>query len=297
MAEQEEWSVGRLLTWTTDYLKKNNSESPRLEAEILLAHARGCQRIELYTAFSDLVAPDVRGKFRDLVKRRAEGTPVAYLVGEREFFSLSFKVSPSVLIPRPETETLVVLALTYLQSLPVSEKPPRVIDVGTGSGAIVISLAKHFPNAEYFAVDKSPEALAVAQENAAKHGLSEAIQFSHGDLLSGQPKDAFDLIVSNPPYVSEPEYDALPRDVREFEPKLALVGGKAGDELVQTLVTQAANCLKPHGRILIEISPMLDGAVRAFLESQPAFEQVAVQKDLAQLARVVGATKKLANSS
>lgn len=292
MAEQEEWSVGRLLTWTTDYLKKNNSDSPRLEAEILLAHARGCQRIELYTAFSDLVAPDVRGKFRDLVKRRAEGTPVAYLVGEREFFSLSFKVSPSVLIPRPETETLVVLALTFLQSLPVGDKPPRVIDVGTGSGAIVVALAKHFPGAEYFAVDKSPEALVVAQENAAKHGLSEAIQFSHGDLLSGQPKDAFDLIVSNPPYVSESEYDALPRDVREFEPKLALVGGKAGDELVQTLVTQAANCLKPQGRILIEISPMLDDAVRSFLESQPAFEQVAVQKDLAQLARVVGATKK-----
>ena len=188
MAEQEEWSVGRLLTWTTDYLKKNNSESPRLEAEILLSHARGCQRIELYTAFGDVVASDVRGKFKELVKRRAEGTPVAYLVGEREFFSLSFKVSPNVLIPRPETETLVVLALTYLQSLSAEAGRPRVIDVGTGSGAIVIALAKHFPNAEYLAVDKSPEALEVAKENAAKHGLSDAIQFSQGDLLAGQPE-------------------------------------------------------------------------------------------------------------
>lgn len=292
MAEQEEWSVGRLLTWTTDYLKKNNSESPRLEAEILLSHARGCQRIELYTAFNDLVAADIRGKFRELVKRRAEGTPVAYLVGEREFFSLSFNVSPSVLIPRPETETLVVLALTYLQSLSADVGRPRVIDVGTGSGAIVIALAKHFPAADYVAVDKSPEALEVAKENAAKHGLSDAIQFSQGDLLTGQAEGAFDLVVSNPPYVSEAEYAALPRDVREFEPQLALVGGKEGDELVQKLITQAASCLKPQGRILIEISPMLEGTVKAFLDSQAAFEQVAVQKDLAQLARVIGATKK-----
>lgn len=292
MAEQEEWSVGRLLTWTTDYLKKNGSESPRLEAEILLAHARGCQRIELYTSFSDIVPNDVRAKFRELVKRRAEGTPVAYLVGEREFFSLGFKVSPSVLIPRPETETLVVLALTHLQSLPAEAGPPRVIDVGTGSGAIVIALAKHFPGAEFVAVDVSPEALEIAKENAAKHGVGERIAFAVGNLLQGQSEGGFDLVVSNPPYVSEVEFAALPRDVRDFEPRLALVGGPGGDELVQTLVAEAGSCLKPGGRLLIEISPMLEKAARTFLEAQPAFEQVGVQKDLGQLARVIGATRK-----
>lgn len=291
MAEQEEWSVGRLLTWTTDYLKKNGSESPRLEAEILLAHARGSQRIELYTSFADPVAPDIRAKFRELVKRRAEGAPVAYLVGEREFFSLSFKVSPSVLIPRPETETLVVLALTYLKSLSSEGAPPRVIDVGTGSGAIVIALAKHFPGAEYLAVDKSPEALEIAKQNAAKHGVADKIQFSLGDLLAGQPENSLDLIVSNPPYVSEAEYQALPRDVREFEPKLALVGGPSGDEVVQKLVAQAGASLKPGGRLLIEISPMLEQPIKTFFEGQKGFEQFGVQKDLAQLARVVGATK------
>jgi release factor glutamine methyltransferase len=292
MAEQEEWSVGRLLTWTTDYLKKNGSDSPRLEAEVLLAHARGCQRIELYTAFNDLVQPEIRTKFRELIKRRSEGAPVAYLVGEREFFSLSFKVSPSVLIPRPETETLVVLALTYLQSLPAAAGPPRVVDVGTGSGAIVIALAKHFPAAEYHAIDVSTEALEIAKENAAKHGLSDKIAFAQGDLLSGQPANAFDLVVSNPPYVSEPEYAALPRDVKDHEPKLALVGGPKGDELLQKLVGQAATCLKPGGRILMEISPMLEGAAVAFLQGQNAFEQVGAQKDLAQLTRVVGASRK-----
>ncbi len=292
MAEQEEWTVGRLLTWTTDYLKKNGSESPRLEAEVLLAHARGCQRIELYTSFGDIVTPEIRTRFKELIKRRSEGAPVAYLVGEREFFSLSFKVTPSVLIPRPETETLVVLALTYLQSLPVSETPPRVIDVGTGSGAIIIALAKHFPNAEYQAVDLSPEALAIAQENAAKHGLAEKIQFEIGDLLAAQPENVFDLVVSNPPYISEPEYAVLPRDVKDHEPRLALVGGPKGDELVQKLTKQAALCLKPGGRLLMEISPMLETAAVTFLQSQTEFDQVGVQKDLSQLTRVVGASRK-----
>jgi release factor glutamine methyltransferase len=292
MADQEEWTVGRLLTWTTDYLKKSGSESARLDTEVLLAHAKGCQRIELYTSFNDIVTPEVRTKFRELVKRRADGAPVAYLVGQREFFSLSFEVAPSVLIPRPETETLVVLALTYLQSLPVSAAPPRVIDIGAGSGAIVIALARHFPGAEYHAIDFSPEALAVAKANAAKHNLSDQIQFAQGDLLAGFPDSHFDLIVSNPPYVSEPEYAALPRDVREHEPRLALVGGLKGDEIVQRLIDQAAGRLKPGGRLLIEISPMLEPAVTSYLQSQPVFDQVGVQKDLAQLARVVGASKK-----
>jgi release factor glutamine methyltransferase len=293
MAEQEEWTVGRLLTWTTDYLKKNGSESARLEAEVLLAHARNCQRIELYTAFNDLVSPEVRGRFRDLVKRRSEGAPVAYLVGDREFFSLSFKVSPSVLIPRPETETLVVLALNYLQSLPDSS-PPQVIDVGTGSGAIIVALAKHFPNAVYHAVDVSQEALAIAKENASRHGLAEKIAFHEGDLLTGVNDLAFDLIVSNPPYVTEAEYQELPRDVREHEPRLALVGGTTGCEIIKRLAEEAATRLKPSGRMLIEISPMIEVQVVAILREIGEFEQVGVQKDLSQLTRVVGATRKLA---
>jgi release factor glutamine methyltransferase len=291
MAEQEEWTVGRLLTWTTDYLKKNGSESARLDAEVLLSHARSCSRIELYTSFNDLVPPDVRAKFRELVKRRADGAPVAYLVGEREFFSLRFKVTPDVLIPRPETETLVVLALTHLKSLP-ADATPSVLDVGTGSGAIVIALAKHFPAARFHAVDVSPAALAVAKENAASHGVLEQIEFTQSDLLSSASGGPFDLIVSNPPYVSEPEYAALPRDVRDFEPRLALVGGERGGELVEHLLIQAADQLKPGGRILIEISPMLEKPLVEFLNTQPAYEQVGVQKDYAQLARVIGATRR-----
>src|SRR6185295_1768734 len=157
----ESWTVLRLLTWTTDYLKLHGSDSPRLDAEVLLAHARGCERIMLYAAFDEVVAEEVRGKFRDLVKRRAAGTPVAYLVGKREFYSLSFRVTPDVLIPRPETEFVVVALLDALKNLDSLEV--NVADIGTGSGAIAVSVAKHAPKLSIVAIDISPAALAIAQ--------------------------------------------------------------------------------------------------------------------------------------
>src|SRR5437762_8307666 len=176
----ESWTILRLLTWTTDYLKSHGSESPRLDAEVLLAHARGCERIMLYAAFNEVVAEDVRTKFRELVKRRAEGVPVAYLVGTREFYSLSFHVTPDVLIPRPETEFVVVAALDALKGSgfgvqgsgeiqnPKSkiQNPPLVADVGTGSGAIAVAIARHAPDCRVFATDISPAALAIAKGNA-----------------------------------------------------------------------------------------------------------------------------------
>src|SRR6185312_2980943 len=155
------WTVLRLLTWTTDYLKSHSADSPRLDAEVLLAHARGCERIMLYTAFDEVVSEEVRARFRDLIKRRAEGTPVAYLVGKREFYSLSFRVTPDVLIPRPETEFVVLAALDVLKGSgfrvqgsaedeiqnPKSKiQNPLVADVGTGSGAIAVAIARHAPN-------------------------------------------------------------------------------------------------------------------------------------------------------
>ena len=142
MTQSEAWTVGRLLTWTADYLKKNGSPSPRLDAEVLLAACRKCERIALYTAFEEIVSDDVRSAFRELVKRRATGTPVAYLVGKKEFYSLSILVTPDVLIPRPETEHLVVAALDLLAAVPASVGP-RIVDVGTGSGAIAVAIARH----------------------------------------------------------------------------------------------------------------------------------------------------------
>src|SRR5262245_51925937 len=170
----ESWTVLRLLTWTTDYLKSHGSESPRLDAEVLLAHARGCERIMLYAAFDEVVSEDIRTRFRESVKKRAEGTPVAYLVGKREFYSLSFLVTPDVLIPRPETEFVVVAALDALKA---ANSEMYVADVGTGSGCIAVSIAKHAPQSRVTAIDISPAALNIAEENAAAHRVADRIEF------------------------------------------------------------------------------------------------------------------------
>jgi release factor glutamine methyltransferase len=292
MPDSEAWTVGRLLTWTTDYLKRQGASSPRLDAEVLLAEALHCRRIELYTAFNDPVADDVRSVFRELVRRRAAGEPVAYLVGHREFYSLSFAVTSDVLIPRPETEHLVVQVLELLRDRP-AEPPPRVVDVGTGSGAIVISVARHAPACRLTAVDISEAALAVARRNARQHDVAERIDFLVSDLLEAlPPQPAFDLVVSNPPYVSQAEWERLGADVRDHEPKLALVAGSTGTETIVRLVSQAAPRLRAGGWLLMEISPMIEPAVRDILQQQGDYQQPSTAKDLAGLARVVAAQRK-----
>ena len=224
MSTDQPWTIGRLLTWTTDFLKKQGSESPRLDAEVLLAHARGSQRIQLYTAFDEVVDDAIRAKFRELVQKRGKGEPVAYLVGRKEFYSLPLRVTSDVLIPRPETEHVVIAVLDLLKALPSRTEPWEVADVGTGSGAIAVSIAKHAPQARVTAVDISPAALAVAQDNAQSLDLTDRITFLRSDLLSAVPPETkFDIIVSNPPYILEAEWAQLEPGVRDFEPKLALV--------------------------------------------------------------------------
>ena len=293
MCTAETWTVGRLLSWTADYLKKSGSTSPRLDAEVLLAHARGCQRIELYTAFEDQPSEQVRGAFREMVKRRAEGSPVAYLVGYKEFYSATFEVNPHVLIPRPETEHLVVEALDRAKGLRESAgqslQKLQIADVGTGSGAIAISIAKHFPKCHVTAIDISPDALAVAKRNAQRHGLDEdRIHFLQGDLLEGCPAEQqFDMILSNPPYVSPEEYLELPKSVREFEPKLALLSEPTGGALIQRLLIQAAQRLKKGGYLIFEFSPMLAAKLGEIIAQPEKWSQPSIVKDLAGLARVV----------
>ena len=199
------WTVGRLLTWTTEWLGARDSDSPRLDAEVLLAHVRGCPRIALYTAFGTPVSDQERGRFRELVKRRGEGEPVAYLVGSREFFSLPFSVTKDVLVPRPETEGLVVRSIDLCKAAAA----PRIIDVGTGSGAIAVTLATRLPKATIVATDISTAAIAVARANAEHHGVANRITFVQCDLMS-DPRAAgpWNVIVSNPPYVREDEFEA-----------------------------------------------------------------------------------------
>ncbi len=295
MPDPEPWTVGRLLAWTTDYLKRHGAENARLDAEVLLAEVLGCQRIELYTAFDEVPTEDARAGFRDLVRRRAEGAPVAYLVGRREFFSLSFRVTPDVLIPRPETE-FVVMTLIDLARSPAAGRPDdeiAICDVGTGSGIIAVSAAKHLATSRVTAVDTSAAALAVARANAASHGVDHQIEFLQSDLLSALPADRrFDFVASNPPYVSEAEYAGLARDVREFEPRQALVAGPRGTEVIERLIPQAVERLKPGGHVLIEISPMIHAAVEALLGADLRLEVGPTVRDLGRHARVVQAKRK-----
>jgi release factor glutamine methyltransferase len=319
----EVWTVGRLLTWTSDFLKNHGSDSPRLDAEVLLAEALGCQRIQLYTTFDDVPSEDRRTKFRELVRRRAEGTPVAYLVERREFYSLEFRVAPDVLIPRPETELLVVAAIDLFkpannakpqtaseESAPSAPPSPALVsnpqspasnprpnpslcDVGTGSGILAVSLAVHLPDSHVTAVDISPSALKIAKENAAKHAVADRIAFVESDLLAGVAPDClFDCIVSNPPYVTAAEYEKLPPDVKKYEPKLALVAGPRGTEIIERLIPQAAEHLRVGGHLFMEISPMIHDAARKLLDADGRFEACGTIKDLARLPRVIFGKKK-----
>lgn len=293
MPSTEAWTIGRLLEWTTEFLKGRGADSPRLDAEVLLAQALGCKRIELYTRFTEEPPEPTRAAFRELVKRRAEGTPVAYLAGKREFYSLSFRVSPAVLIPRPETEFLVIRLLDLAGERADSDPPLNLVDVGTGSGVIAICAAKYSPKARVTAIDISPEALEIARQNATDHGVDERITFSRGDLLAGAPEGAnFDFIVSNPPYIGASEFETLDRDVRDYEPRLALVGGPTGIETIARLIPQAAERLVPGGWLLFEIGATQAEQAQSLVEADSRLEWFPIKKDSAGLPRVAQARRR-----
>jgi release factor glutamine methyltransferase len=247
---QQEWTVGALLQWTEQFFTQKGVESPRLDAQVLLAHALGCERIHLYTRFEEPAPDDRRAAFRDLVRRRAEGHPVGYLVGVKEFYRLPFEVTPAVLIPRPATEALVLAALERAKPLPA----PRVLDVGTGSGCIAVSFARHNPGARVVAVDVNPEALAVARRNAERHGVAERTTFLTSDLFDGLiGAEPFDLILSNPPYVRTGDLARLDPGVRDHEPRPALDGGPDGFAVIDRLLAAAPARLAPGGWLMVEI--------------------------------------------
>lgn len=282
------WTVGRLLTWTTDYLKRHGSESPRLDSEVMLAHVLGWERVQLYTHFTDVVAEAPRAKFRDLVRRRSEGSPVAYLVGRKEFYSLSFEVSPAVLIPRPESEFVLVELLTLLKGV----ESIRVVDVGTGSGCLAIAAAHQHRGAQIIAIDLSEDALAVARRNAATHGVADRVEFRAGDSLEPvRGEEPFDAIVSNPPYIKSGDIERLEVGVRDYEPRLALDGGPSGLEMVSRLITQSVDLLKPGGHLILEIGTDQEKPIRELIEAHPELRLAPTIHDHAQHPRVVRATR------
>jgi release factor glutamine methyltransferase len=277
MSTEQPWTIGRLLEWTREYLARKKVESPRLETEVLLAHALGCKRIDLYGSRYQEEAPEAsREKFRELIRQRLEGCPVAYLVGVKEFFVLEFEVNPSVLIPRDDSSCLVDECLRLSRDIAA----PQVLDVGTGSGNLAVAVAWKNKKAQVTAVDISPEALAVASRNATRHGVADRVRFLEGDLFSPLlPEDRFDIILSNPPYIPHADLATLDVTVRDFEPHLALDGGSDGFAVFDRLLAGAKNHLQPGGVLLVEIgSPQEEDARRRFT-SHSGFELAPTIRD------------------
>jgi len=284
------WTIRALLAWTTDFLAKKGTPpaTARLESQLLLAHVLRCSKVDLLVRFEEVPADPQRAAFRELIKRRVDGLPVAYLVGSREFYLLEFEVSPAVLVPRPETETLVAEALKLLKPLAA----PMVLDLCAGSGCIGISVAHQKTDARVTLADVSPDALDVARKNAKKHGLEPRLQFRQGDLFAALPGGSlFDAILCNPPYIAPGELATLAPDVREHEPRLALDGGPDGLAFYRRLATDAGKHLNPGGVLLLEIGSTQDNAVRSIFAERPEFEVKKTLKDHAGLPRVVSLRK------
>ncbi|MCX7822457.1 MAG: peptide chain release factor N(5)-glutamine methyltransferase [Syntrophobacterales bacterium] len=249
---QRRWTILELLRETTEYFKKKGIEAPRSEAEILLAHTLGLRRIDLYLRHDQPLSPEELASFREVVRRRIAREPSQYIIGSKEFWSMDFEVNPSVLIPRPETELLVEKAIECI----LTKGYRRILEIGTGSGAIIIAIVREIPLLSFsVATDISPEAIAVARRNALRHGVLDRIAFLVADLFSAfKNGPTFDLIVSNPPYISDDEYRVLAPEIRNHEPSIALLGGGAdGADNIRAILTDGWYRLRDGGMMLIEI--------------------------------------------
>lgn len=267
------WTVGKLLTSTTEFLAGRGIDESRLAAEILLAHVLGWPRIQLYARFDVVPAVSAVDAFRDLVRRAAKHEPVAYLVGHREFFSLRFDVTPAVLIPRPETETLVERAVAQCKVSSTAE--PTVWDLGTGSGCIVVTMLTQWAAAKAVATDVSAEALEVARSNAERHGVADRISFAVVDGLELpaelRPAGGFEVLVSNPPYVGTTEFPKLAPTVRDFEPRGALTSGEDGLAFFRRIASGAGPLVRVGGDVFVEIGAGQRDAVLAVFEQTRRF--------------------------
>ncbi len=288
------WTIQKLLNWVTEYLTGKGIDSPRLSAELLLTHILGLKRIELYTQFNKPVAKQQLDILHDLVKRAGQNEPVAYLVGKTEFYSLELNVTPDCMIPRPETELLVERAVEFLRT---RRDIQFICDLCTGCGCIAVAIAKNYSGARIIATDICDAALAVAAANIEKHKLKERITLLCGDLfdpiISGLDVKEFDLIVCNPPYVSTAEYEKLDKNVKDYEPKVALFAGVDGLDIYRRIIEKADQFLKPDAALMLEIGFAQGQAVRQLLEQTGAFAEIKIEKDAHNNDRIAIAKKRL----
>ena len=272
-------TVGEVLRRSTDYLAGREVETPRFDAELLLGKALGLSRLELYLEHERPLSEPELTACRELVARRGRREPAAYILGEWGFRRLTLAVDRRALVPRPETEVVVERCLALLA--PVAA--PRILDVGTGSGAIALALADERPDAQVTALDRSPDALALARENARRTGVEDRVRFEEGDFRTGLPGGPYDLVASNPPYVAEGELDALEAEVRDWEPRSALVGGP---QEAETIAAAARAVLWPGAHVVLESAELRAGEIAAALE-RLGYADVTVTADLAGRPRVV----------
>ena len=281
----ELWTIGSILKWTEQYFASKGVESPRLDAEVLLSHVLHKERIYLYVHFDEPLEPAELASYRELVKGRVQRVPVAYLTGHREFMGLDFKVTPAVLIPRPDTEILVQAAIDRLKGFAAEQL--QFADIGTGSGADCLSVLHYLPEAQAATVDISAEALAVARENAASLEVAERVEFYEGDLLAPLAGRSFAALLSNPPYIPEADIAGLEPEVRAHEPMRALAGGGDGLDFYRRLVHEGAPLLKDGGFMAFEAGIRQAASIAALSKAEPLLGRTEILKDYAGIERVV----------
>ena len=283
-------TVRDILNESTKALEAADIPSARLDAEVLLSFCLGCDRLEFYKNPVMTISETQLTAFRNIIARRLQWEPVAYITGRKEFWSFTLEVNSSVLIPRPDTEIIIEEALDVYRNF--TSLPVRILDIGTGSGAIAIALAKEIPGAKVVATDISIAALNLAQKNAATLGLKEKIDFRQGNLF--EPVDGFfNIIVSNPPYIAANDYEELPASVKAFEPREALFAGESGLEFYEKLIYQADGYLQKNGWLLLEIGAKQEAGIRGIIEGSGFYDSIEMRADYAGLPRVIKARRKV----
>lgn len=289
----EIWTINKLLNWVSQYLKDKGIDSPRLHAELLLSNVLGLKRIELYTHHDMQVSKPDLEKLHALVKRAGQNEPIAYLVGKTEFYSIEMEVSHDCLIPRPETELLVQRAIEFLR---IREGIQSVCDLCTGCGCIAVAIAKNYTNARIIATDISDQALAIAARNIEKHNLQERIKLFSGDLfdpiIPQLDSGKFDLIVCNPPYISALEYEKLDKNVKVYEPRLALFAGEDGLDIYKRIIKKVDLFLKSQAALILEVGYAQGQIVYELLDNTHIFSDINIEKDFQNNDRIVYAIKK-----
>jgi release factor glutamine methyltransferase len=283
----EPWTIARVLAWATDDFRKRDNPSPRLDAELLLASAIGIDRVRLVIESARRLNDAELGLYRSLIQRRRAGEPVAYILGSREFYGISFSIDRRALVPRPDTETLVEVALDRTRARSMYG---RALDLCTGSGCVAIALARSRPTWRITASDISPEAASLAWENTRRNGAAFSLRVVTGDLYQPLAGERFELVTANPPYIPSAELASLAPDVRDFEPRLALDGGPDGLDVVRAVVAGAARHLEPNGVLAVEVGHDQAARVRELFE-QAGFCEVASRRDYGGHERVVSGSR------